>query len=91
LFGFGGLLVILLLVSSLGIVVMRQHRSELDKFLPKTGASVVYGQNMLSSVNQLDDLAKPLARSPAIRRRSSGRTAKRPSATISMTKTTTSR
>ena len=47
--GFGGLLLILLLVSALGIAVLRQHRAALDKFLYENWRSVEYSQNMIDA------------------------------------------
>jgi PAS domain S-box-containing protein len=61
LFGFGGLVTILLVVSGLGIAVMHQHRNELDRFLSENWQSIEYGQKMLESLNRLDDLAPKLA------------------------------
>jgi PAS domain S-box-containing protein len=61
LMGFGGLLLILLLVSGLGIAVMRQHHAQLKQFLYENWRSVGYGQNMVDALAQLDDIAKPLA------------------------------
>ncbi len=60
LMGFGGLLLILLLVGGLGVAVMRQHRNSLETFLYENWRSVQYGQRMLSALDRLDDLAKPL-------------------------------
>ena len=60
LMGFGGLLAILLIVSGMGIAVMHQHRTELDKFLSENWNSVQYGQSMLDAVQRLNDTAKPL-------------------------------
>ena len=61
LFGFGGLLAVLLIVSGLGIAVLRQHRSELERFLSENWRSIEYGQEMARASAQLDDLAKPFA------------------------------
>ncbi len=58
---FGGLLLILLAVSGLGIAVLKQHRSALDKFLYENWRSVEYGQNMLDALQHLDDSAKIIA------------------------------
>src|SRR5665213_3226087 len=60
-FGFGGLLMILLIVSALGIAVLRQHRGELDKFLYENWRSVEYGQNMIDDLARLNDLAKSVS------------------------------
>ncbi len=59
--GFGGLLLILLIVSSLGIAVLRQHRSALDEFLYENWRSVEYGQAMIGALDRLDDRAMSLA------------------------------
>jgi signal transduction histidine kinase/HAMP domain-containing protein len=59
--GFGGLLAILLLVSGLGVAVLSQYRSTLDKFYYENWRSVEYGQHMIDSLGQLDDAAKQLA------------------------------
>ena len=56
-FGFGGLLVILLSVSSLGIGVLWQHRGSLDQFLYENWRSVEYGEAMLGALDRLDVLA----------------------------------
>jgi two-component system, NtrC family, sensor histidine kinase KinB len=61
LMGFGGLLLILLLVSGMGIAVMHQHHAQLKQFLLENWRSVGYGQNMVDALAQLDDIAKPLA------------------------------
>jgi PAS domain S-box-containing protein len=59
--GFGGLLVILLVVSGLGIAVLRQHRHALDTFLYENWRSVEYGQNMIEALDRLDDIARQVA------------------------------
>jgi two-component system, NtrC family, sensor histidine kinase KinB len=59
-FGFGGLLVILLTVSVLGIAVSQQHRTALDKFLYENWRSVEYGQKMVESLGVLNDQARTL-------------------------------
>jgi signal transduction histidine kinase len=56
LFGLGGLLAILLLESGLGIAVLRQHRTELDKFLTENWRSVQYGQNVIEDLEKLDSM-----------------------------------
>jgi signal transduction histidine kinase len=61
LFGFGGLLVILLVVSGLGIGVLREHRAALDKFLYENWRSVQYGQIVLDGLSKVNDAAKPLS------------------------------
>jgi signal transduction histidine kinase len=58
---FGGMLMILLIVSGLGIAVLKQHRKALDKFLYENWRSVEYGQSMVDSVDKLADLARQLA------------------------------
>jgi signal transduction histidine kinase len=60
-FGFGGLLVILLSVSVLGIVVLQQHRSWLDQFLYENWRSVEYGQHMLDSLQPLNAAAQSVS------------------------------
>ncbi len=55
LLGFGGLLIILLMVSGLGIAVSVQHRNALDTFLYENWRSVQYGQNMVESLEHLSD------------------------------------
>lgn len=59
--GFGGLLLILLVVSGLGVAVLRQHRAALDKFLYENWRSVEYGQNMVDALERLNDAAKVAA------------------------------
>jgi NtrC-family two-component system sensor histidine kinase KinB len=70
LFGFGGLLAILFVVSGLGIVVLAHYRGALDKFYYENWRSVEYGQNMVDALERLNDAARPLAtgggRSPTI-------------------------
>jgi signal transduction histidine kinase len=61
LFGFGGLLVILLIVSSLGIAVLRQYRGALDTFYYENWRSVQYGQQMVDALEQLNAIAAPLS------------------------------
>ena len=56
--GFGGLLVLLLVVSGMGIAVLRQHRHALDQFLYENWRSVEYGQNMIESIDRLDEVAR---------------------------------
>jgi signal transduction histidine kinase len=58
LLGFGGLLAILLVVDGLGIAVTVRHRGTLDQFLTENWRSVDYGQQMVDSVDHLDDLAR---------------------------------
>ena len=59
--GFGGLLVILLAVSSLSVVVLQEHRIWLDTFLSENWRSVEYGQNMISSLQSLDGIAQSVS------------------------------
>ena len=59
--GFGGLLLIVLLVSALGIQVLRNYRRTMDQFLTENWRSVEYGQYMVDTLEQLDDQAKSLA------------------------------
>src|ERR1700729_4210074 len=61
LFGFGGLLAILLLVSGLGIAVLTQYRGALDKFYYENWRSIEYGQNMVDSLEKLNDIAKSIS------------------------------
>jgi two-component system, NtrC family, sensor histidine kinase KinB len=56
-FGFGGLLAILLAVSTLGVFVLNQHRTWLDSFLYENWRSVEYGQHMLEALPQLNSAA----------------------------------
>jgi two-component system, NtrC family, sensor histidine kinase KinB len=56
-FGLGGLLLILFLVSGLGVAVLHEHRSALDKFLDENWRSVQYGQAMVDDLEHLDDAA----------------------------------
>src|SRR5580704_19562543 len=59
-FGFGGLLLILLTVSVLGIAVSQQHRTAMDKFLYENWRSVEYGEKMVEALNVLNDQARDL-------------------------------
>src|ERR1700733_12139711 len=61
LFGFGGLLAILLLVSGLGVAVLTQYRGALDKFYYENWRSIEYGQNMVDSLEKLNDIAKSIS------------------------------
>ncbi len=61
LFGFGGLLLILLVVSGLGIAVMREHNRAMGVFLYENGRSVQYGLNVLGALGQLNETIKPLS------------------------------
>ena len=59
---FGGLLVIILAVSTLGIAVLRQHRTWLDTFLSENWRSVEYGQGMLGcSLQPLNAVAQSIS------------------------------
>lgn len=60
--GFGGLLLILLVVSALGIAVLKQHRAALDKFLFENWRSVEYGQRMIDALERLNDAAEATVR-----------------------------
>jgi signal transduction histidine kinase len=60
-FGFGGLLAIVLLVSGLGVAVLRQQSSALNQFLYENWRSVQYGQAMLDDLTQLEDAARSAA------------------------------
>jgi two-component system, NtrC family, sensor histidine kinase KinB len=61
--GFGGLLLILLVVSGLGVAVLTQYRAWLDKFYYENWRSVVYGQNMVQALERLNAAVKPLGAS----------------------------
>lgn len=65
LLGFGGLLVILLMVSGLGIAVSMQHRSALSQFLYENWRSIEYGQNMIEAIDRLSEIADHVAALPA--------------------------
>jgi NtrC-family two-component system sensor histidine kinase KinB len=60
LIGFGGLLMILFIVSGLGVAVLAQYRGALDKFYYENWRSVEYGQNMADALVRLDDSVKPI-------------------------------
>jgi signal transduction histidine kinase len=60
-FGFGGLVVMLLIVSALGIEVLTQYRHKLDQFYYENWRSVQYGQHMVDALDRLNDDAKLLA------------------------------
>ena len=60
-FGFGGLLAILLVVSGLGIAVMAQYRTALDKFFYENWRSVEYGQHMVDSLQRMDEIARSIS------------------------------
>lgn len=59
--GFGGLLAILLAVSVLGVAVLHQHRTWLDKFLYENWRSVEYGQHMLESLQSLNGISQSVS------------------------------
>jgi len=61
LLGFGGLLVILLIVSGLGIAVLSRYRGALDQFYFENWRSVEYGQNMIDALQHLKDTADPIS------------------------------
>jgi len=62
--GFGGLIIILLLVSGLAIALSMQHRQALSKFLYENWRSVEYGQNMVDDLDRLNDIARLAAAGP---------------------------
>ncbi|HZZ42429.1 MAG TPA: ATP-binding protein [Tepidisphaeraceae bacterium] len=55
--GFGGVIVILLTVSTLGIAVLQQYRGALDKFFYENWRSTEYGQHMVDSLDAVDQIA----------------------------------
>ncbi len=55
LIGFGGLLLILLIVSGVGIGVLRQYRNALDRFLYDNWRSVEYARGMIDAVERIDE------------------------------------
>ena len=59
--GFGGLLAILLLVSGLGIAVLTQYRGALDKFFYENWRSIAYGQNIVDAMQKSDDIASSIS------------------------------
>src|ERR1700761_6832244 len=65
--GFGGLLVILLAVSGMGIAVLHQHRKALDRFLYENWRSVEYGQNMVDALARMEGAANQGKRDEAAR------------------------
>ena len=64
-FGFGGLLATLLLVSGVGIVVLAQYQTALDRFFSENWRSVEYGQRMIDAVARLDEIAGTLGDHPS--------------------------
>ncbi len=63
--GFGGLLATLLLVSAVGIAVLAQYRSALDRFFYENWRSVEDGQHVIEAVGRLDDVAGTLRDRPS--------------------------
>jgi signal transduction histidine kinase/HAMP domain-containing protein len=63
-FGFGGLLAMLLLVSSLGVGVLARYQGALDRFFRENGRSVGYGQRMIEAVGDLDEIARAASTRP---------------------------
>jgi PAS domain S-box-containing protein len=61
LFGFGGLLAILLIVSGLGIAVLTRYQGALDKFYYENWRSVGYGQNMVDALERLNEVAETIS------------------------------
>jgi signal transduction histidine kinase len=57
-FGFGGVLFVLLTVSALGIAVTQAYRNELDTFLRENYASMIYGQRMIAAIEPFEDASK---------------------------------
>lgn len=55
--GFGGLVVILLVVGALSIAALTRYSHALDRFLSENYRSVEYGQNMKDAIDHLDDSA----------------------------------
>ena len=58
---FGGMLMILLIVSGLGIAVLKHHRKALDTFLYENWRSVEYGNNMIEALERLGQTAAPIS------------------------------
>ena len=63
--GFGGLLLILLCVSVLGIAVSRQHQNALRQFLYENWRSVEYGQKMVDALDRLNETARSVPAAPS--------------------------
>ena len=61
LLGFGGLMLLLVVVSALSIVVISWYSGAIDKVLHENYDSVVYGQRMLDSLEQLTADAQAVA------------------------------
>ncbi len=59
--GFGGLLALLLVVSVLGVVVITWYSHAIERVLRENYRSVVYGQKMLESLEQLTTDAQAVA------------------------------
>src|SRR2546423_11656403 len=55
--GFGGLLLILLLVGGMSVVMLTRYSNALDTFLHENYRSVLYGENMKDAVNQMENAA----------------------------------
>ncbi|HSI34821.1 MAG TPA: histidine kinase dimerization/phospho-acceptor domain-containing protein, partial [Tepidisphaeraceae bacterium] len=71
LFGFGGLLAILLAVGALSLVVLQRYSTTLQTFLHENYRSVEYGQAMKDALERLDEAAgkwaEPSAELAAVR------------------------
>ena len=65
LFGFGGLLAMLLIVSALGVAVLAEYRTALDKFFYENWRSIEDGEHVLAAVAKLDDIVRPLGSAPS--------------------------
>jgi two-component system, NtrC family, sensor histidine kinase KinB len=57
-FGFGGLLLILLVMSGVGIGVLEQSRTALDRFLYENWRSVEYGHGIIDALGRLNEGAR---------------------------------
>lgn len=55
--GFAGLLALLLIVSALGIAVLRSHQNEVAGFIADNWGSVEWGHRMLDDLAQMDEMA----------------------------------
>lgn len=58
LLGFGGLVLILIVVSAVGIGVLNQSRNAMDRFLYENWRSVEYGREMIGAIADLNAAAK---------------------------------